>query len=71
MKGTLHGRLKMDSQWQNTARKNDDDLDWRTAGRPVLRGRSQCGSPVASEAPDGRAICGRHGLLCEESCSGN
>lgn len=24
--------------------KNDDDLDWRTAGRPVLRGRSQCGS---------------------------
>lgn len=54
MKGTLCGRLKIDSQWQNTTQKNSDDLDWRTAGKPVLRGKSQYGSPVWSEEPNGQ-----------------
>ena len=49
----------MDSQWQNATHKNNDDLDWRTAGKPVLRGKSQCGYPVWSEEPGG------HGYMWE------
>lgn len=59
--------------WQlhNTAQKNNDDLDLRTVGKPVLRGKSQCGSSVWSvRSVMGMDVCVRHGgLLTEEYCS--
>ena len=55
----------MDSQWQNATQKNNDDLDWRTAGNPVLRGKSRCGSPVWSEEPGGHGyVLGGRGDYC-------